>query len=156
MISSNIYVPYPIILKVIMFVHERATFFTQNLLVSDIAYALKWSISRKKWPKKVDFYVHLNWTDSRCRSISKLVRYYLQNMGNFYSLFEIYSFDSFWFIMFSIFFNKVYFFYVILHRNIACWHRSTTKNTWYNLDHNIAVILPFVLEVSTIYIKIKK
>ena len=37
----------------------------------DVFNACKWTVSRKKWPKMVDFYVHLNRTDGHyVRSIN--------------------------------------------------------------------------------------
>ena len=44
--------------------NESATFFIQNVLFNDITNALKWTVSRKKMTKKVDFYVHLNSIDA--------------------------------------------------------------------------------------------
>ena len=65
LISFKIYVPYHIILKLIMFFNESVTFFIQNALLYDISNALKWTASRKKGQKKVAFYFHLNWTDDQ-------------------------------------------------------------------------------------------
>ena len=76
---------YHSILKLIMLVNESVTFFIQNVILYDNSNVLKWTVSSKNRPKKLDFYVHLNLSDAhqRCRSISKLVRYYLKNVGNF-------------------------------------------------------------------------
>ena len=42
---------------------------------------------------------------------------------------------------------KLYFFYVLLNRNLVLCDRSTNTNTCYDLDHNIAVILVYVSDL---------
>ena len=63
LISIKINVSYHIILKLIMFSNESKTFFIQSLSLYDFSNLLKWTVSRKKYHKKLDFYVHLNWID---------------------------------------------------------------------------------------------
>ena len=63
-VSSRICAPYQIMLKLIMLVIGITIFYIQNLIHFDIKNARKWPVSRKKVPKYVYFYVHLNWTDA--------------------------------------------------------------------------------------------
>ena len=85
-----------------------------------------------------------NWNErtvtQRGQSISKLVRYYFTNVGNFLSLFPIYSFDHFYFIMIKKL-KWIMFFCVGLNRKLACCGRSITQKTWYVLFHKNVVNL---------------
>ena len=99
LISFKIYVPYDIILKLIMFVNESEIFFILNLLFTIFWMPLDGPHTGRNYRKKTIF--TSIWIErtlaQRCRSISKLVRYYFKNMGIFLSLLVINSFNSFWF-----------------------------------------------------------